>query len=34
MNGVLEYWSNVELRKDSNRLFAITPTLHYSIKKL
>ena len=26
-----EEWSNVELVKDSHRLFANTPTLHFSI---
>ena len=31
---MVEYWSNVELEKDSNRLFANTPFLHYSIKKV
>ena len=31
MKEVLEYWSTVELEKDSNRLFANTPTLHLSI---
>jgi hypothetical protein len=31
MRGVVEYWSNGELEKDSDRLFANTPTLHLSI---
>ena len=31
---MVEYWSNEELFKDSNRLFANTPTLHYSKQKV
>ena len=31
---MVEYWSNEELFKDSNRLFANSQTLHYSKQKV